>query len=591
MSAGRVERSASEFHPLAFLPKPPAQHPMTRRIGRALAIAAALMLCPGVAASTAASPPRITFYFGLKRPEGAARSAFFSVQEPRSRSYRRFLRVGQAAQRYGASQSTRTAFARLLRHRGLSVRFDRSGVFARVSGTVVQLEHVFGVRITRVFSNAPNVYIYSPAANGRLHLPAGLGHLVQDVVATYAHSAPANGGAARARAHLARRRPPKRTGTWTRGCRQAKATGAFSFGQVRRAYGIDQLGSGTGASVAILNLGEGVSAGDIAENARCFGYPKIRPRILRSDGQTGPFSQGTFEPEEDLAVVRGIAPGLRSLTFTQAWLTPQLWFLGVSNVLAAGRLPDSLSISYGECERDIRAKGSTPLSRAGANLMDAVLVRLGLTGVGVYASSGDFGSSCNGRPYQGTAWPGSSPYLTAVGGTQLTLARDNRRAREVVWNDLKFESINNGAGAAGGGYSAVSARPPFQRGLRLPGTTRMTPDVSAVASEFPGWPVVLAGHWATDAGTSGSAPLVAAAMAIVSAGQRHRHRPPVGPANGLFYYLAGRVPSTIWDVVRGNNGYLRNVRGHVARRGYDLASGVGALRFAALSARLPPPAR
>lgn len=564
-----------------------------RSTRRALAITIGLALClaPAASAASAAAPsPRITFYFGLKRPEAAARSAFFAVQQPRSRTYRRFLAVGQVADRYGASRATRSAFARALTRRGLSVRMDRSGVFARVSGTVAQLERVFNVRIQREFSNAPNVYIYSPAGHSRLHLPTEVRRLVQDVVATYDHSAPANGGARRAVAHPSRSRPPRRTGTWTRGCAKAKATGAFSFAQVRRAYGIDRLGTGRDASVAILNLGEGVSADDIAENARCFGYPKLRSRILRSDGQTRPFSQGTFEPEEDLAVVRGMASELRSLTFTQAWLTPQLWFLGASQVLAAGSLPDTLSMSYGECERDIRGTGSTQATRAGANLMDAVLVRLGLTGVGTYASSGDFGSTCNGRPFPGIAWPASSPYLTAVGGTQLTLARENRRTREVVWNDLKFESLNDGAGAGGGGFSAASARPPFQRGLGLPGDKRTTPDVSAVASEFPGWPVVLNGHWVTDAGTSGSAPLVASAMAMLSAGQRHHHRPPIGPADGLIYYLARCAPSTIWDVVRGNNGYLAHVRAHTAKRGYDLASGIGVPRFATLPARLPPPA-
>ena len=96
----------------------------------------------------------------------------------------------------------------------------------------------------------------------------------------------------------------------------------------------------------------------------------------------------------------------------------------------------------------------------------------------------------------------------------------------MVWNDLKFESVADGAGAGGGGFSVASARPPFQQRLGLPGRMRTTPDVSAVASQFPGWPVVLAGHWVTDAGTSAAAPLVASAMAILSADQQRRRRRP-----------------------------------------------------------------
>jgi kumamolisin len=159
----------------------------------------------------------------------------------------------------------------------------------------------------------------------------------------------------------------------------------------------------------------------------------------------------------------------------------------------------------------------------------------------------------------------------------------------VVWNDLAFETVSKGAGAGGGGFSVASARPPFQRGLGLPGTARTMPDVSAVASAFPGWPVALNGHWVTDAGTSAATPLVATAMAILSSDQRARHRPGVGPGNGLFYDLARHDPATRFDVVTGNNGYLRTVAPRRARRGYDLASGLGVPQFAALGAALPNP--
>jgi subtilase family serine protease len=222
--------------------------------------------------------------------------------------------------------------------------------------------------------------------------------------------------------------------------------------------------------------------------------------------------------------------------------------------------------------------------------MDAMFVRLGLAGVGSYASAGDFGSTCNGMPFAGAAWPASSPYVTAVGGTHLTLAGANQRAGEVVWNDLRWLPGRDGGGSGGGGYSTVSARPPFQAGLGIPGNTRTTPDVSAVASAFPGWPVVLAGNWVTDGGTSGSAPLLASAMAIASADERRAHRPPIGPANGLLYALAADRPATMWDVVSGANGYVPRIRGHRAARGYDLASGLGVPRFARVLAALPAPA-
>ena len=151
--------------------------------------------------------------------------------------------------------------------------------------------------------------------------------------------------------------------------------------------------------------------------------------------------------------------------------------------------------------------------------MDALSLRLGLAGVGTYAASGDSGSTCDGLPYAGVAWPAPSPYVTAVGGTRVTLNRANQRTNEVVWNDTLWTPASMGGGASGGRFSIASPRPPYQDGLGLPGQ-RATPDVSPSASNFPGWPVELGSTWTIDGGTSGSAPLVTAAMAVPSADQQ-----------------------------------------------------------------------
>ena len=495
------------------------------------------------------------------------------------------------AARYGASSAVRARFVRSIRRYGFSVQIDESGVFARVTGPVALFQRVFKVRITQGMGDDPPVKTYSTTA--RLRLPSDLRPLVQDVVTSYLRqvrvSAP-RVAAAHSLAVAAGAGGPARTGTWTGGCAQAEATGAFSYAQVRDAYGIDQLGTGAGASIAILGLTEIPSPQDIADNARCFAYQKLRSRTLLTDGETRPVPTGLFEPQEDLAVARGMAPDA-SLIFTQAWSGSDMWFLGAAQVLDGRQLPKSFSISYGICENDVRGNGPdvTPSTRAGANLLDSLLIRLGLAGVGAYASAGDSGSSCNGLPYSGVAWPASSPYLTAVGGTRLALTPSNQRLDEVVWNDLKWTPASDGGGAGGGGFSLKSARPPFQLGLGLAGNRRAVPDVSAAASSFPGWPVVLGGHWTVDAGTSAATPLVAAAMAVVSADLQRQHLPPVGPADGLFYYLARCRPGALWDVVKGNNGFFRTVPARYAKPGYDLASGLGVPQFAHVAQLIPSP--
>jgi subtilase family serine protease len=571
--------------------------PHRRRRSLALLLVAACglaMLSPVVSAAAAAAPrsPSITFYFGLKRPEARADAAFYAVENPASRSYRRFLPLSQISRRYGASPATRTAFAAQIRKLGLSSRVDPSGVFARVTGTVAQFDKAFHVDIKRTFTNFPNVFTYLLPAHQRLRLPAALRPLVTVVDAFYAHTAPASGKAAagprgQQATVQAAASGPKNKGTWKRGCRAAKATGAYSYAQVRHAYGLQSLGSGARASVAILNAGEDAPASDIAANARCFHYPKAKISVLRTDGQTAPFGRGTFEPQEDLALVRGMAPGMRTLTFTKAWADPALLFLGASQVLAERDRPDVLSISYGWCDRDVEGKGAPSSSQAGASLMDAILVRLGLTGVATFASAGDSGSSCNGDKFAGVAWPAASPFLTAVGGTRLVLNKPNRRVREVVWNDLRWLPAEQGGGAGGGGFATIAKRPPYQRALSLPGDLRAAPDVAAAASSFPGYPVVLSNHWVADAGTSAAAPLVAAGFAVIDARARALGKPLLGPVNGLLYYLYAHDRRALYDVVSGTNKYYPSVRGWRARRGYDLASGLGVPQFAVIAKMFP----
>jgi kumamolisin len=558
-----------------------------RRLAAGLA---ALVLSLAAADATAARAPKISFYFGLERPEAQARAAFTAVSQPGSASYRKFIGVRQTARRYGASPRTIRMLKRRARRHGLVARIDRSGVFARLSGTVRAFERTFRVRIVSQIDNDVSARTWFVARNRPLRVPRDLRPLVREVVGEYARSARIPRGGRGAWAAQAPGPAPGNAGTWTGGCEQARATGSYSFGQVRSAYGLDPLGSGAGASVALMNVGEGVPASDVRLGGDCFGLPRLRPRVLLTDGQARPFGFGSEEPQLDLAMVRGMAPGLSSLLLTQVWLTPNLWFLGPSQTLAAPSLPDSLSISYGICERDIRGRRAGQAARSSANLFDALLVRLGIVGVGVFAAAGDSGSTCNDEDFAGVAFPASSPFLTAVGGTRLTLDAANARVDEVVWNDLPWLKAEDGGGAGGGGLSQFSRRPPWQAGLPVAGTRRAAPDVSAHASLLPGWPVALGDNWIEVGGTSAASPLVASAMAVLSEREQAAGRPPLGPAGALLYSLPATSPNTFFDIVSGNNGFDPKVPGINAVPGYDMASGLGVPRFDQLAAALPPPA-
>jgi len=560
------------------------------RVSAAAGLSVALLACvlPVSASGSVAvaeRAPMLTFYFGLQRPDAKAVAAFWAVQQPGSPSYRRFLTPAQVAQRYGASPGTRSAFVTAIRRLGLRASVDPSGVFARVRGTRAQLERAFDVKITSL----PDETATSYQANRRPRLSAAVRRVVRHVVASFERTARAVSTTVRRSgatpAQLQATAPaPKNEGRWTGGCAAARRLGGYSFGQIRRAYGLDQVGTGAGGSVAILNDEEAVLRSDGRATSRCFGYPAHRVQTLFTDNQTRRFNPDTPEPIEDLSLVRGTAPQLRAVLQTGVWGLPDLWFLGPAKLLRQRRLPDALSISYGYCRRQV-----DPGSITGVRLLDAMLVRLGLTGVAVFASAGDSGSTCDGSPFPGTAWPADSPYVSSVGGTRLVVNRRNQRVNEVVWNDLPWLTSDNGGGAGGGGVALAYARPPYQRHVRVAGDRRATPDLAVHASMLPGYPIIAEGQWLVDGGTSAAAPLAAAAFSVISARLRAAGKPPLGPVNGLLYWLRRHHPQALYDITSGNNRYSPHVPGHSAHRGYDLATGVGAPRFNRIAELVPTP--
>src|SRR5207247_5464293 len=93
-------------------------------------------------------------------------------------------------------------------------------------------------------------------------------------------------------------------------------------------------------------------------------------------------------------------------------------------------------------------------------VIDAVLAMTTLAGVSSFVAAGDSGSTTCGTSVVGTtlSYPAVSPFVTAVGGTRLTLGTGNTRVAEIVWNDSAY-----GAKAAGGGGLARrESRPAYQ---------------------------------------------------------------------------------------------------------------------------------
>ena len=223
--------------------------------------------------------------------------------------------------------------------------------------------------------------------------------------------------------------------------------------------------------------------------------------------------------------------------------------------------------------------------------------------VTVLAASGDSGAAdveYDGSTYYDfpvTSWPDSDPLVTGVGGTELHLdAAGNHTAPDSVWNDTyDTETAGFGGGiapsplAGGGGKSIMFARPAYQNGVaKIVGAQRGVPDVSMSAAcdgavstyqSFAGQPA----GWYPTCGTSEATPLFAGVVALADQFAGH----PLGLINPALYALsAARAPGIV-DITTGNNtvSYIQDhkrytVTGFTAKRGYDLASGVGTVNVA-----------
>jgi subtilase family serine protease len=154
----------------------------------------------------------------------------------------------------------------------------------------------------------------------------------------------------------------------------------------------------------------------------------------------------------------------------------------------------------------------------------------------------------------GVEYPAASQYVTAVGGTTLTLNANNTRATETAWS------------GTGSGCSAYEPKPSWQTDTGCP--RRTVADVSADADPNSGAAVYdTYGYqgWLQVGGTSLASPLVAASYALAGNGSSTTY--------GSFPYTHR---SSLFDVTSGTNGTCTPTYLCSAIAGFDGPTGLGA---------------
>jgi len=349
------------------------------------------------------------------------------------------------------------------------------------------------------------------------------------------------------------------------------AATSYSAPTVARAYGFPTGVTGAGETIAIIELGGGYVASDLATYFKSVGVTVPSVTSVSVDGATnaptGSVNGPDGEVELDIEVAGAVAPGAKIVVYF-APNTDRGFLDAVTTAIHdTANAPSIVSISWGGPESTWTAQSTSAFDTAFADA-----AALGIT---VTVAAGDNGSSDGVTTDNDNHvdFPASSPHALACGGTTLRLS-GAAIASETVWND------GSSGGATGGGVSDVFPLPTYQAGAGVPvvddasgAPGRGVPDVCGDADPETGYAVVVDGSSTVIGGTSAVAPLWAGLIALLN----ERAGKPVGFINATLY----ANPHALRDVTTGNNGAYR------AGPGWDACTGLGSPNGPALAALFP----
>jgi kumamolisin len=421
----------------------------------------------------------------------------------------------------------------------------------RLSGTARQIGEAFGVRQFQVTSGGRTFRHYS----GEITIPAELSGVVLAVLGLSDQP-------------LAR--PHYRVYQGPEGLQPAVAR-AYYANQVAKLYKFPK-GTGTGQTVAVVELGGGVGVADLKAYFKSvkIATPTVVPvGVAGGSNQPGQDPNADGEVMLDVEVLGTVAPGAKQYVYFGP--NTDAGFLAAVQAAIHDTTPPpaAVSISWGAAEAAWTAQSMKAMDRA---FQDASAL-----GIPVCCASGDSGST-DGTFSLAVDFPASAPHALGCGGTHLE--GSSGITTETVWN--------SGGGATGGGFSKTFSRPAYQS---ISGHARGIPDVAGNADPATGYRIRYDGTNAVVGGTSAVAPLWAGLITILAQSLKR----PVGFLNQVVYEAGVKTPG-FHDVTSGNNDVGGGGGKYAAAKGWDACTGLGspvgtgllkALRTAAASAKKP----
>ncbi|MGO8673986.1 MAG: choice-of-anchor tandem repeat GloVer-containing protein, partial [Capsulimonadaceae bacterium] len=350
--------------------------------------------------------------------------------------------------------------------------------------------------------------------------------------------------------------------------------GTYSPNDIRTAYSMNTAETGAGRRIALFELSS-ADYTDAAQYAAYFDLPAPVVNLTNVDGGTTDYS-GADEVILDIDMETIMAPDATSIDVYTAPNSEQ-GLLDDYTKIAEVDVDDTVSSSWGLNEGDVIAYEPGLLSEE-----ETVFEEMALQGQSMFAAAGDTGSYENGYSLS-VIDPSSNPYVTAVGGTSLSIGAGSTWASESTWNDwTEYQR----AIAGGGGISEAWTIPGYQASVQFGGgpgqystTMRDVPDVSLNADVYPGYGIYLDSNdsggqpgWYEFGGTSAASPLWAGMIADVDAARKSAGLTDIGFANPAIYDLAEGpdYANDFHDIADGSNNFY-----YVAVKGFDNATGWG----------------
>ena len=461
------------------------------------------------------------------------------LYDPQSPNYREYLSVEEFTRRFGPTQDDHAAVIGFAEVNGLTVTETFANrLVVDVEGPVASIEKAFHVTMGVYQHPTENRTFYAPDREPTLDLEtpvlhiSGLDNFTLPQPKNIKPSRASDGGS-------------KATGSGP--------NGQFIGSDMRAAYYGSGPLTGMGQSVGLFEFA-GYEMSDVELYFNSLNQPlnvnNVVPRSVNGVPLDCPPPQcDDFEQALDIEMALSMAPESQVVVYVGSIDA------SIFNQMAVDNTSKQLSCSWGWTHDE--------------SSLDPIFMEFAAQGQTVFVATGDSGSNTRAN----VVWPADDPYVTAVGGTDLTTNGPGG----------SWESETGWSGSAGMPSKNQIAIPSYQQLAGVinssnGGSTKLRniPDVAAEAdtNQYSCYDGSCSGG---NGGTSYAAPQWAGFIALVNQQAVQQCKavlnPAVGFLNPALYQIGvgSQYPSDFHDITSGSNGRYSAVSG------YDLVTGWGSL--------------